>query len=186
MLFRSDQIYQLDFDLEDWITWAFRNGQPEQIIGFARWRPNLISDFKQPKDDLCKCPTPRSVAKLGELIKIGLDDLETYMSACGEGFATEFAAFVKTRGAMPDIEELIKNPDKAPVPERPDVLYATCAAVAYRSNKANLGACLAYAQRLTAEFNVLLAKDIVNKVPGADQSKEWTQWSCKNHKILSV
>lgn len=184
LLDRFDQVYQLEFNLDDWIAWAFRAGQPESLIGFARFRPSMISDFKAPKDELSKCPTPRAVAKLGELIKIGLDDYDTYASACGEAFAMEFTAFRKTRDALPDIDGIIKRPDDADMPTRPDVLYATAAALAYRVNVGNFANILRFGDRMSPEFRVLLVKDCLAKSKALQGSKEFASWAVANQGLI--
>lgn len=184
LLDRFDQVYQLEFDVNDWISWAFRAGMPEPLIGFARFRPSLISDFKSPKDDLTKSPTPRSVAKLGELIKIGLDDFDTYASACGESFATEFAAFRKTRDSIPDIDGILRAPAAADMPTRPDVLYATSAALAFRVNAGNFAAILQYGDRMSPEFRVMLVRDCLSKTKSLMSTKEFTAWAVKNQGVI--
>jgi len=184
LLDRFDQIYELEFDSNDWVGWALQNGQPEPLIGFARWRPSLISDFKQPKDDLSKCPTPRSVAKLGDLINIGLDDFDTYKSACGEGFATEFAAFRKTRDHMPDIDGVLKDPDGSDLPTRPDVLYATAAALAFRVTAGNFGNVLKYSERMSPEFRVMLVRDCIAKSKALESSPALTKWLINNQSVI--
>jgi len=184
LLDRFDQVYALDFDINDWVGWALQNGQPESIVGFARFRPSLVSDFKQPKDDLSKCPTPRSVAKLGELIKLGLDDFDTYSAACGEGFASEFAAFRKTRDQMPDIDDVIKSPDDAPMPTRPDVLYATAAALAFRVNAGNFANILRYGDRMSPEFRVMLVKDCLAKSRTLERPPALTKWLIANQGVI--
>lgn len=39
-------ILELDVDLDDWCTWAIRNGTPAELIAFVRFRPELFHQFK--------------------------------------------------------------------------------------------------------------------------------------------
>jgi hypothetical protein len=51
------------------------------------------------------------------------------------------------------------NPSAAHVPEDPAILYALCAALAGRASKQNFSRVVDYAQRLPAEFSVMMIKD---------------------------
>lgn len=184
LLDRFDQVYQLEFNVDDFVQWALENGQPESIVSFARWRPSLISDFTPPKGDLQKTPTPRSVAKLGALINDGLDDYDTYQAACGEGFATEFHAFNSTRKEMPDIAAILKNPDAVGIPTRPDVLYATAGALSYRATAGNFANVLSYADRMPVEFQILLVKDAYSKTKALQSTPAFMAWVLKHKNVL--
>lgn len=184
LLDRFDQVYQLEFNIDDWVQWALETGQPESIVGFARWRPGLISDFVPPKGDLQKTPTPRSVAKLGILINDGLDDYDTYQAACGEGFATEFHAFNSTRKEMPDIATILKTPDAVAVPTRPDVLFAVAGALSYRATVGNFANVLAYADRMPSEFQLLLVRDAYSKTKALQSTPAFLSWVTKNKNVL--
>ena len=184
LLDRFDQVFHLEFNVDDWVAWALRNGQPEGLVAFARWRPNLIADFVPPKGDLAKSPTPRSVAKLGVLINEGLDDYDTYQAACGEGFATEYHAFNKTRKDVPDIAAIQRNPDAVPMPTRSDVLYATVGALTYRATTSNIANVMRYSDRMPKEFQALLVRDAYAKTKALKHTPALMAWCLKNQDVL--
>ncbi|MCK4951611.1 MAG: MoxR family ATPase, partial [Gammaproteobacteria bacterium] len=37
--------FEVDVNLDDWVSWAYANGIDERIIGFLRFRPELLFDF---------------------------------------------------------------------------------------------------------------------------------------------
>ena len=37
--------YEVDVNLDDWVAWAYANGIDERVIGFLRFRPDLVFDF---------------------------------------------------------------------------------------------------------------------------------------------
>jgi len=180
-------IVELKPDLEDWIEWALRDGNiPPELVAFIRFRPDFLHSFK-PTYDLVNTPSPRAIAHVGRLMRLveanpELKDIEfeLYSGAAGEDFATELIGFLKVCREMEDPEFVIEHPDEASVPTDPSVLYALCAALAYRADKANFGNIIRYANRLPAEFSVLLVKDCIRRNPRLQSTKELISW-IKNH-----
>ncbi len=37
--------FELDVNLNDWVTWAYKNNIDERIIGFLRYRPEHLFEF---------------------------------------------------------------------------------------------------------------------------------------------
>ena len=142
LLSRSN-VLTLDVDVEDWIEWAFENGQPPEMIAFVQFRPELLHQF-DPRhvdasgDDLVNQPCPRTVAACGNLFNVEKqkrDDtgegwsapFEVYSGAVGEAFASEFLAFVSRIEKIGDLPRKIvagKSPD---CPEDPSTIFALSA-----------------------------------------------------------
>ena len=49
----------VDINLDDWVSWAYKNGIDEKIIAFLRFRPELLFDF-DPAHNPVAFPSPRS------------------------------------------------------------------------------------------------------------------------------
>lgn len=176
LLDRFTTVLTFDFDLEDWIKWGIENNMPHVLLAFARFRTDLISKFEANRD-MKKSPTPRSVAGVGRLLNAGLDSVEILSGAAGEGFATEFKAFYDTWRDLPDRTTIYMNPDTAPVPERPDVLYALMGSLAHGANDVNFEATVRYLNRVPSEFSVLCMKDAMKRTPSLTQTQPFIRWA---------
>ena len=97
-------IVELDVDLDDWCKWAIESHIPAQLTAFIRWRPELLHQFT-PSREIKNSPSPRSVAKVAGIMTGGYPEPtwhELFTGCCGEGFATEFLAFLKIYNSLPD------------------------------------------------------------------------------------
>jgi len=68
--------------------------------------------------------------------------------AVGVGAGGEFISYVKVARELFDLDEAIKHPKTAPIPETPSALYATVAGMAYRATPDNFENIVVYAERL--------------------------------------
>jgi len=103
---RFDIIVELVPDVDDWCSWACGPGNmPPELVGFIRFRPDLLNDFK-PTRELTNSPSPRAVAAVGEWVNDGITDLPTLAGAAGAGFASEFIGLLKLYRSLPSILRL--------------------------------------------------------------------------------
>lgn len=164
-------IYELATNLEDWVEWAVPTGIHPHVLGFLRFRPDLLHAFT-PTADMENSPNPRTWAKLSMWLTAGIhpdDELATCAGNVGQGAASEFVAFLRVARDVPDLDSVIEHPDKAPIPVQPNSLYALTAALAYRVTIKNFPKVYCYAERLLenkrAEFGVLLIRDAYRREP---------------------
>ncbi len=183
---RFAAIVELEVDVDDWVTWAFREEMPAELIAFIRYRPHLLHDFK-PTADIVNTPSPRTVAYVGTMMKNGLPEDLTYeliAGAAGEGFATELIGFLNIFRDLPDIPTLIKNPEKAVVPEELSLLFAICGALVQQANRKNFGHILSYAERIPPEFQVLLVNDAQRRNQALSSCPAFAQWAIDHYDIV--
>jgi len=103
------------------------------VAAFVRRRPNLLHAMPaDPAGQSGPWPSPRSWDLCARLIA-GEHDNERVLAAAaatvGEAAAVEFAAFLR-ECELPDPEDIIRDPESAPLPERGDILYAAMSAAA--------------------------------------------------------
>ena len=123
--------YQVDAHLDDWVAWAYANNIDERIIGFLRFRPDLIFDF-DPAQNPVAFPSPRSwefshralqkFAGHGDLL------LETLQACVGPAAGVELNAFIANLEDMPNIEDIVNGAD-VPAPSQIDLQYAVASAL---------------------------------------------------------
>jgi len=179
-------IVNLDVDLDDWVEWAINNGLPIELISFTRFRPSLLHDFK-PTQDLVNTPSPRTVTNVGKLMALNVPKsmkFELFSGAAGEGFASEFVAFLEIYKNLPNPDLILMDPENAEVPEDPATLYALCGALSTKASEQNFDRLVKYYNRLPAEFNVLATRDSVKRDPEITNTKGFIEWITKNKDIV--
>jgi hypothetical protein len=186
---RFKTIVELQPDVDDWVEWGLKTGVPTELIAFIRHRPNLLWDFK-PTTDLTNTPCPRTVAAVGDWMKLQLSkDLEytVYSGAAGEGFAAELMGFLKIYRTLVSPDAILMNPEGVKVPTDPAALYATCVGLAAKTTETTIERVVKYSFRLPAEFSVLLIRDALRKAEKKDallQTRPMLEWMTRNKDIM--
>ena len=122
---------------EEWVRWGLQNGIHPAVIGFIRFRPDLL--FHQENENLERgWPTPRSWERVSTMLhRFRIEDKPYLLDKMlyglvGNQAGVEFLAFKEIAAQFDDTHELMTNPNKKiNIPEKPDQRYAFCAAVAY-------------------------------------------------------
>ena len=125
---------ELHAEPEEWARWASEHGLDPSLIGFIRFRPEMLFA----RGDNCErgWPSPRSWASVSKVLEIGLDEDE--LAPCiagmvGDGAAAQFLAYRKQFRALGDVRAMMLDPYK-PLKlndRKPDVCYALASALAY-------------------------------------------------------
>lgn len=179
---RFGTVINLETSVDDWTVWAFGANMPPELISFLRFRPNLLHAFDTKKaNDMENFPCPRTWEAVGEILRMGLPETLEFAAiagAVGEGAAIEFRAFISmVRSNMPTPDSIILDPDTAAIPDRPDLLWAVCSALANKASETNCGRVFRYAERLhgagKSEFATLMVKDINRLVPEVRDTPAW-------------
>ncbi len=163
--------FEVEAHLEDWVAWAYGSGIDCRLIGFLRFRPELLFDF-DPARNPTAFPTPRSwefahraLQKFGDAPEL----LPGALAACvGPAAGVELHAFLASLDRLPDLDAITEGREAA-VPEDVDLQYAVASALAGRAMRAKgtpqaarvCGHILDYAQRLPLrEMGVMLVSDL--------------------------
>lgn len=199
----KNRFTHIDFEvnLDDWCAWAFGNDIHESVIGFVRFSPHLLNEFEErskTKEESARIKalkdskafaTPRSWEFVSKIMHAKPDrsvERELIAGTVGEGVATAFMAYIKYYRDMPNLDEILLNPKKAPVPDtkQPAMMYAVSTGLAMRSTKENFARVIEYARRLPTEFQVLVAKDSVYRDRTIPTCRAFQEWASDNKHIL--
>ena len=167
--------YEVQAHLDDWSQWAYQAGIDARLIGFLRFRPELLFDF-DPVRNPTAFPTPRSwefahraLHKFGD--QAGL--LSDALQACvGAAAGIELTAYLAHLERLPDLDAIVSGRE-AEVPTDTDLQYAVAAALVARALRSRdssdfkpmLGHILDYAARLPLrEMGVMLVSDLHRQV----------------------
>jgi hypothetical protein len=183
---RFASIVELEVNTDDWVQWALGANMPIELIAFIRYRPALLNDFKASKD-IVNSPCPRTVAYVGKMQNAGLPtdlQFDCFTGAAGEGFASEYVAFLKIFRDLPNIDKILMAPDTVPVPNEPGVLYAIAGALASRMNDMNAANAFRYLKKLPAEIGVACVKDTLVKNDKIVHTRAYIEWASDNGNLL--
>jgi hypothetical protein len=163
--------FEVEANLDDWVAWAYTNNIDERLIGFLRFRPELLFDFN-PAHNPVAFPSPRSwefahraLQKFGDHPELLLPTLQ----ACvGPAAGLELNAFIENLDRMPDLDAILRGEEVA-VPREVDLQYAVASALVGRAIRAKgsanardiHGHILDYASRFPLkEMGIMLVSDM--------------------------
>ena len=147
---RFAMILNLDVHIDDWAVWAYQNNIRPDIIGYLRYAPQHLLDFKATAD-LTQSPSPRTWAYASKVMDLNLPENlqeEGLAGAIGRATAADFCNFIKLAAEMPHPLSVIKDPLDAPIPKNVAALWALSEALVAHSKPDNFNAILTYANRL--------------------------------------
>jgi MoxR-like ATPase len=175
---------EFEVDLQEWSEWAIQANIRPEVIAFLRFRQELLSAFDR---DANAFPSPRSWEFVSRILNAAPDqsvEHELFAGAVGAGAATEFSAFVKTFRELPNIDAILMNPLKEPVPENAAAQYAVASALAHCASDTNFDRVCTYLGRMPTEFSVLCVRDASLREPAIRHTPGYTRWAIENHHVI--
>lgn len=186
---------EVECSYESWREWAVRSGVENRILGFLSFRRSfLMTD--DPNEDVAY-PTPRSWEMASNVLRFVQPDLKAAMpmiaGLVGNGAASELKNWCSVYRDLPSIADIFDGKPAA-VPQNTDALYALAASITayareHKDDTARITNAIRYAQRLPADFSVLLLKDFSYLEPDY-RSKlmkipEFTKWLKDKGRLLN-
>ena len=171
--------------LDDWKGWAAKNDVAPEVIGFLNFRRELFHQFEATAD-LTNSPSPRTWAALSRLYKLNLPSgtrLQVFSGTVGDGAASEFMNYLETIEEAPNIEDILRDPMKAPIPpmDKPGLLYAVASGLAHAATQKTMKSVAAYATRLfesnLGEFSTLIMVDAIRRDPELHKNQYYRAWA---------
>lgn len=181
--------YEVEVNLDDWVYWAYQNNIDERLIGFLRFRPDLLFDF-DPAHNPVAFPSPRSWEFAHNALHKFEDHPELFLGALqscvGPAAGVELKAFIDNLDNMPDLDAILRG-ESVPTPKEIDLQYAVASALVGRairargSEQANevYGRILDYAGSFRQrEMGVMLVSDM-HRAIGEDlfQVEQFGRWA---------
>ena len=179
--------FNLEVNLEDWLTWAYANGVDSRVITFVQFRPELLHKFDPSHSDHT-FPCPRTWVFLSRMIRnwteIGEDKTALLTGTIGEGAGLEFQGYLDIFGSLPTIGKIIQSPKTTEVSNRPDVLWAIGGLIVEHVDKDNIKPLMEYIDRMPAEFQVITIKNMLRKDRNLYDTKTLSEWIKNNSQAL--
>lgn len=181
---------ELEADLTDWCRWAIQSGIRNEIVAFLRFRRELLHDADATSDQNA-WPTPRSWEMASKVLD-GLSQqasnpaLEKIMldGVIGQGAAAELVGFLQLFRQLPSIDEILLNPDTAPVPTDPSSQIAIATALGRAISDQSIGRGKKYLDRMATEMCVLAMRDAAARDRAITHTPEFTQFGIQHAEVL--
>lgn len=171
-------------DSETWINWAFDNQVDPMIIAFIKFRAELLHSMDG--SDLRAFPTPRSWTLASRVCNCEPTmRINVMRGLIGEGPAAEFEGFVNSCEDLPSVDQIIKDPMNARIPEddNPGGKYAISGAISRAATKRTFQKIMAYAKRLGREFEIVTALAVTKRDPSLCENIAFVEFINRNQDL---
>jgi len=171
-------------DVECWAQWALQHNINPMVVGFLKYRPNLLHGLNSSGDTLA-FPSPRSWAQASKVFDTqeGLR-LKLIAGLVGEGAAMEVEAFLKAVD-LPEFEEIIASPMTTDIPTGPASRFALSAMLSSKVDKDTFPQVYKYIMRedFGADFCTVVVLDASLRDPTLCDTKTFIDWARKNKSL---
>jgi hypothetical protein len=187
---------ELEPDFEDWTKWAVKAGIRPEIIAFLRFKPSLLHDADA-TSDANAWPTPRSwemassvltgfAARQGGGFFAGSTEIEAQLleGTIGEAAMIELVAFLRLFRQLPSVQEILLNPDTAPVPDEPSARIAIATALGRVLTDHSITKGMRYLERLQPELRVLAMRDAAARDRAITHTPEFVHFGVEFAEVL--
>ena len=169
----------VEVDTDAWVDWALSNAVHASVVAYSRWRSGCWDFDPSRKTANPAFCSPRSAHILSDYIKYeSQPDFDVINGIVGDGVGSEFFGFLRIVNDLPDLKQVLKQPDKHPIPKEMDVAIATMYALIAMADEKNVGQIVKYVVRNEMELTVMALKDLLapSRFPGIVMSPELTKW----------
>jgi hypothetical protein len=178
--------------LDSWSEWASHNDVHPLIQGFSRFRPDLIK-YHEDYEQFAEAGDRQKVLAgqilfAAEKVSFNVDDI---LEAClagvvGREYAGELMGYRDLFYKCPKPEVILKDPDKAVIPEEPSIMYAVCAALCSHSkgDRAKAQQCVKYMRRMPEHLAALGLQRLGSTTPSVVTTQEYIEWCESNPDII--
>jgi len=169
---------EVETDTPLWTAWADTQKIDSRIVSYLHFRPDHLYTFNPDHSDKTYA-SPRTWVFVHRLLKvtdINRNTIALFAGTIGEGVAREFMGFCQIHEKLPKIEQIIRQPNMAPVPEEPSAQFAICGAIASNITIQNCEPLMDYIRRLPTEFQVVTLRRSTKRQPEVLGNKAFGAW----------
>lgn len=172
----------VDFHIDAWTSWAQENDILPVATAFANYRSGL---FKFDPSAEVNC-TPRTFTMVSPLVE---EDHGVTISVAqgliGEGPAAEYFGFYQYWNSVPTLKAVIEKGAILPLPEKPEVQYATIAKLALETTKENIEGIWSYMGRFTRENQTVYWRNVLKAEKAMAANPVFGEWFGENANFLA-
>lgn len=142
-------------DRQDWLDAVGYAEYDYRILAFLEYNSDFFIKWNPEAESEEAFACPRSWEFVNKLLKSS-NGLNNAVRACilgsiGSEAGSMFLAFCDVFNEIPKIEDILSNPENTPLPNRPDLVFATTSALMQAVDKTNFNNALTYLKRLNQQ-----------------------------------
>jgi hypothetical protein len=182
----------LEPDLTDWCRWALKSGVRSEVIAFLRFKPASLHDADATSDQNA-WPTPRSWEMASNVLK-GLGkqsgirnaaiEVQMLEGTIGPGATAEFVGFLQLFRQLPSIDEILLNPETAPLPDEPSAQIAIATALGRAMTDQSVAKGTRYLDRMPTEMRVLAMRDAAARDRAITHTSEFVRFGVEHAEVI--
>jgi hypothetical protein len=186
----------LEPDLDDWSKWAIKAAVRPEIIAFLRFKPELLHTADT-TSDANAWPTPRSwemasnvlcgiARKRNTAFLSGTSDFEAQLldGTVGPAATAELIAFLRLFRQLPSIDEILLNPETAPLPTETSAQIAIATALGRAMSDNSIAKALKYLGRMPTEMRVMAVRDAAARDTAITHTSEFVRFGVEHREIV--
>lgn len=177
---------KMDVNVDHWLEWAYTAQIDPAVVGYIAWMKAAALHSFDPAREIN--PTPRTWEKASEVRKLGLDpanERELLNGCIGEEQTAKLNGFIKVAMKAPDPAKVARDPKGTPLPEGPEMTYATCVALTGSANPVTIAPFLQYLDRIDRkEYVVFFLKAAFGRDPSLQKTKAVSNWLVANSELF--
>lgn len=172
--------FEMEVNKIDWVKWANENKVDHRIISFIEFRPDALMYFDPNHSDYT-FPCPRTWAMLSDILAIAgemlITELDLIGGCIGKGMSRDFFSYIQIADALPDINDILSNPEGIKIPTEPfDARFAIAGMVSAYVNKKNIEKLMLFINRLPIENQVIAVRNIIQRDASFYQGTAIQSW----------
>jgi MoxR-like ATPase len=182
----------LEADLPEWCRWAVRSGVRSEIIAFLRFKPALLHDADATSDQNA-WPTPRTWEMASNVLKgiarqtgSSTAEIEAQLleGTIGPAATAEFVGFLRLFRQLPSIDEILLNPEKAPLPDDPSAQIAIATGLGRAMSDQSIAKGTKYLDRMPTEMQVLAMRDAAARDRAITHTPEFVRFGVEQAEVF--
>jgi hypothetical protein len=170
--------YTMVVDYDAWDDHAKVSGLAPEIRAFVKFRKVDGVLYRQPVGAENAYANPRSVYGCGAYVNEPAHlRAKAFIGNVGHDVGTEMEGFVSMYQSFTTLDQILADPENAPVPTEPSHIYGVAAALSNLADRKNFANVITYADRLPADIGtmcVLTAVERDNKLTSVAAYGKWT------------
>jgi hypothetical protein len=192
---RTFVIYLQD-DPDALMNWMREEEYPDVFIAYvARRTEKVFMDAPKEQGPWC---TPRSFCAAADLLlEFSPDDGVTFPTndmavqtlvagGIGESTASDLMTFIELRHQLPEVKDILNDPDKAKLPSGLDALMIVSQMLSNAIKTDNADPIVKYIRRMPEDVGVTFLKGAAKRDNKLLQTKAVTRWIADNHSLVAA
>jgi len=168
-----------------WLNWAAEFGIDNRVTSYIRFMPENLNRFdpnSNTSEKAYACErTWHFVHRYLQVLEIEARATLPCVAGCiSHGLAREFIEYTKIFKDLPTMDQILRAPKSAIVPDDPGKQYAMCGSLAQNATAANLPKIMQYLESYPHEMQVVCLTETGQRHPTLRKDKNMLDWMIEN------